>query len=270
MLSLYLIFLCLGCAGSTANSGASNQVVNTTVNISGNWRLSTGSSVFPGTSTQIAGALTSSQADVAGIAHVSSSPCYASTTDVLFTGSLTGNTSAPVDSNIALMTPAINNQILSITGVISSQGTQLSGVYTITGGCGNGDKGAIGGLKITPLAGTFAGTVGPTIGPRFSTAAVLNQSSISDAHGIFHLTGSATFTGLSCISSATIANPLTDTSLSGTDFSITFTSTANAASQIKIYGLILDAGINRMLVTQYQIAGGACPQSNGGGTISLQ
>ena len=259
------IMLIVGCGGS---KGGSNSPVNPTVSLTGNWSLSTASSAFPGTNTQIAAALTSSGVNVVGFAHVVNSPCYGFSTDVPISGQQTGSSNGLIDSDLTLATSAISNQILNVNGVVSGQGSTISGTYAIAGGCGNGDKGTLGGTRMAPLTGTYVGTIVSATGTKVATTALLTQSSTSDADGFFHMTGSATFTGSPCVTSATIVNASTDTLLAGNGFAAYLTSGTSAKTQIEIFGTFDPAA--HTLAVQYQVVGGLCTGDSGGGALTKQ
>jgi len=89
----------------------------------------------------------------------------------------------------------------------SGSASNLSGTYTVTGtGCAGGDRGTMSANLVPSVSGTWHGTFTSTVtpGPVVNATATLTQSSTPDAHGLFAVTGTVTFSGSACFTSGTI------------------------------------------------------------------
>ncbi len=182
------------------------------------------------------------------------------------TGTLTGSdislTSTPVEGQVITLTGTITENV--DTGVLTFTGT-----YSITGGCGDGDKGTVTGISIyidDALDGTFTTSQQQT----FTVSGGLGQYSSPSLDGSFGITGTAAFS-TPCFSSATIT-PGTLSSGSfiigttvGLEFdtgngTITFLGTVNLDSY--------DAEFDSYSITgNYTLSGGTC---DGTGTAVLR
>ena len=160
-----LVVLCwapLGCGGG-GNGSTGNPGVNNTASLSGNWQLTSNSTVALGATGNISASLATSGTTVTGIAHISS-PCYAYITDVPLSGQIKG------DGTFTVSSGSVNSQILTITG--TSLGSSISnGAYSIVGGCGAGDKGTVSGNTLAALTDTYSGTISTGSGGSVSVVA---------------------------------------------------------------------------------------------------
>jgi hypothetical protein len=256
LVSALLVVLCwvpLGCGGgSTGNTG-----VNGTASLSGNWQLTSNSTVFSGTTGNISASLATSGTAVIGIAHISS-PCYQYFTDVPLSGQIQGNGTFTISSG------SVNSQILTITG--TSLGSSISsGAYSIAGGCGAGDKGTVSGYTLAALTGTYSGTISTGLGSSVQVVAQLTQSTTANSvSGYYAATGSATFSGSPCYTQGTIAS--SSLGVLGNEFGINFTTPGSSPSTVSMAG-IFDAAAKTITVQSYY--GGVCGGS-GTGTLTAQ
>ncbi|MGA2236502.1 MAG: hypothetical protein ABSG23_13595 [Terriglobales bacterium] len=204
-----LVLLC-GCGGgpgtsySGSPSGSPSGPPAQGQSISSNWQFSTTSTVGMPPLT-IAGSISLSGTSLSGAVHVDGSNCFDRLTTVDLTGTLTG-------SNISLTSASDAGQVATFTGTIPNNalsGTyspgQLTGTYTINGGCANGDQGNVTGVKILYVANTLSGTFTTSEGGTFDVAGAVAQDSASSHEGSFGVSGTVTFSS-PCFSSGTITS----------------------------------------------------------------
>ena len=173
-------------------------------NFGGNWSFnatSTASTVPPPMT--IEGSITQSSSSLNGTFHVEGSNCFDRMTTVNLTGTLSAYNSA--SGNVSLTSASVAGQVISLTGTLKVDGRWiLNGTYTISGGCANGDEGALTGAKIASVDGHLDGTFTPTGQPAFNVSADLSQVQPS-SEGSFGVDGTVVFEG-PCWSSGTITS----------------------------------------------------------------
>ena len=200
---LVLVLLC-GCGGggyqgSTggAPGGASGP------NIADDWQFSMTSTVSGAPSLTIGGSISPSGSSVSGAVHINGSNCFDPFSTVDLTGTLTG-------SDLSLTTTSVNGQVTTLTGSISDNtftATHLPGefigTYAINGGCAGGDKGNVTGVKVSSMAGNWAGDLTSETGDTNRLTVTLAQGA-GTSEGIFALSGTAFFEVGTCFKSAKI------------------------------------------------------------------
>lgn len=214
--SLALSIVLAGCSGDGKTSRPPSYP-----NVNGNWGITASSSVYQGAITPVGVQLTENNGSVSGIAHLVSA-CYAITDTVPLTGSEDSS------GNLTLTSSAVNNQVLSITGNVSSASSLTGGTYSIAGGCGANDKGTVAGGMVSSISGTYTGTLKSLANnASYPISAALTQSTTVDTNGFEHLAGTATFTGSSCFTAPTIATPTSDSNVIGNVFAANLTEGKN-------------------------------------------
>jgi hypothetical protein len=171
------------CGGGSSSSNTPFSLIT-----SGNWSMAATSSASK-TKLDIGGSLVQSGANVAATVHIANSSCFNYVADdVQLAGAFTDNT-------VTLTSLPVNGQIVTL--VLAGVGNNLSGTYSIAGGCANGDHGTITAVYAAPVTGTWTATF--TDGSSSVNAvATLTQAASADAHGRFPLTGSISFSGSPC------------------------------------------------------------------------
>ena len=190
LLSLLAGVLALALAGC---GGTSNLALT-----QGNWLVTAVSGGSAGTFV-IGGNLTQSKSTLSGTMYVTGSLCFDSSQSVTMTGTVKGN-------KVTLISAAVKGQVITIsaTGAISS----LTGTYTIAGGCAAGDHGAVTADAVASLSGTWNGALLVNTAP-VAVSFALTQAATASPDGTFALTGTVTYTGSTCSSTASIINPST-------------------------------------------------------------
>jgi hypothetical protein len=140
---------------------------------------------------------------ISGAVHINGSNCFDPLSTAKLTGTLTG-------SDLSLTATSVDGQVTTLTGSISDNtltATHLPGefigTYTINGGCAEGDKGNVTGVKEPSLAGNWAGDFTSETGDTNRLAVTLAQGAAT-SEGIFALSGTAVFEVGTCFTSAKI------------------------------------------------------------------
>lgn len=195
----------------------------------------------------IAASINQSGSLLSGAVHVDGWNCFDRLTTVGLTGASTGN-------NVSLTSTSMGGQVVTLTGTVTDHA--LTGTYTISGGCADGDQGNITGVNIPTMANILKGAFTPVGDATFDVAADVAQHSTS-SEGSFGITGTATF-GTSCFSSGTITP--------GTFPSGSFIMGRSVALKIETgNGTLVFLGTENLSTGEisgnYTVSGGTCDQS---------
>jgi hypothetical protein len=230
----------------------------------GNWQGTLGSTApnaIYGSINQ-SGSTSSSGQFTTSVFHITL-PCYAATQvpDVPAQGFVNG-------TSVSLSSFTVNSQNLVLTATANAAGTSMSGTYSIYGGCGNGAQGAFNAIKYSDVTGNYVFTLNSSASQAVAAKAALTQNASDDGGGNFELSGTATFTGISCFTSGTIT-PSNTSVISGSNYSSVFlTNESGATSHITLTGNI-DQGATTISNVTYTITGGGCSGQTGTGTATL-
>jgi hypothetical protein len=168
--------------------------------LSGLYEVSGTSSSSASLNFTMAGSLMQNGSSVAGILHFTSPSCFPFSTDIPASGTLTDT-----KLDVGLSLPSGQRLIFSNLNHPSPGGHPqfLAGTYSVIGpGCLPVDQGSIS-AGADFLSGPYVGTLTSSTSTSSHITLTLNQTG-PDAHGLFSATGSATITGGTCFSSATI------------------------------------------------------------------
>jgi hypothetical protein len=195
----------------------------------------------------IAGSINRSGNAVSGAVHADGSTCFDQLTTMGLTGTVMGG-------NILLTSASISGQVMTFTGTATD--TALTGTYTISGGCADGDHGNVTGAKIPSITGQLDGTFTTSGAGSFNATAQLTEGSAS-SDGSFGITGTFTF-GASCPASGTIT--------SGTFPSGSFIVGTSVTLLIETgNGTVVFHGtadpVSGEISGDYTVSGGACDQN---------
>lgn len=161
----------------------------------------------------IGGSLVHSGDSLTGVMHVDAT-CYDIRSDVPFSGSLQG-------SDFTITSGSVDSQVVTFRG--TAQGDTLSGTYSISGGCANGDSGTIRGVHVPSITGTWKGT--DQNGQAFTVN--VQQQSSANSDGVFPLSGTVSASPTSCYPGGTLNL-------------IPFTSGASVLSYSTIFGNMVE------------------------------
>ncbi|MHB1938849.1 MAG: hypothetical protein ACYCOR_20045 [Acidobacteriaceae bacterium] len=264
-LTLLLGLIVGGLAGCGSGSGSK---ITTSADIPGNWEFT--ATIGRNGVVPIGVYLTSTGSVVSGTAGVQMpfpNDCINGCCGgpfAQFNDSLTGKLDDKGNLTLGSTVPN-GGPVFTMTAVVSG-GTMTNGTFNLTGGCPA--KGTITGVELPTLNGTYAGTVKSTdTGRSYSLSTTLQQSATINAQGSLNVTGTATFTGYPCLTSTTMAMPLSQNSgLSGDLFGVTMNGAGGAT--LSISGTLSQDG--KTVGVTYLAAGGSCHLDLGRGTLTLQ
>lgn len=271
-LALPLVLLSLllsGCSGSGSGSGSGGSGSGSgggsgpAVQISGNWQLQVTPRSGPAPFTSLAGFIDeqgtgSSPFTTAGF-QAQPGSCYTDATTVPMYGTTTG-------SGLNLVSFAVNNQVLTLNVQVDSTNSHFSGNYSIKGGCANGASGTVTGVEYSPVKGTYAGPITGS-NPAATASLALTQYTQGNGDGTFLVSGTATFTGISCFSQGTLAAQ--NGAVLGDTIDLTFTTNDPGGAQVQMQGTF-DTAASTLTFSSIQVNGGSCPGSLGTATLALQ
>lgn len=189
---------------------------------------------------------------ISGVLHISNSSCFPFNTDIQATGKLLNVES---DQDLTLTLPS--GQMLSFT--LQRPGDFFTGTYTITGtGCATQDQGMAGG-NFTNVGGIYIGSLNSSGGTSSNINLTINLVG-PDANGFFSATGTATITGGTCFSSATV-DPATV--LSGPNSQIVLVdSAAGKTGKTMLQGTLQGGNFGSVIFNgTYTSTEGACSDS---------
>jgi hypothetical protein len=187
-----LIVLMSGCGGGNNNNDGPPMPFTSGLHSMTATNPADGTTIFV-----LAGSLMQNGSSLSGTVHFQGSSCFAFATDIPITGTLTAS-----EADVTAMLP--NGQRVTFTGMTHPGGhpPQLAGNFSVAGsGCLANTQGLVFDREMnlsTRYVGQFISSTGTTA----SVTLILTQTG-PDAHGLFSATGTATFTGGTCFSSAT-------------------------------------------------------------------
>jgi hypothetical protein len=151
----------------------------------------------------VGGNLTQSGSSVTGTMYFFNS-CIDPSTPVNFTGSVSG-------TKVTLTSASVEGEVITVvaSGTTTSATSALTGTYTVSGGCDDGDTGTVTATAVAPISGTWAGSLSNCGAGRNgcvnATISIdLTQATAVSADGTFALTGNVTYTNSACSVSGTI------------------------------------------------------------------
>jgi len=237
-----------GC-GSGYNGSSSGKNLNLA---SGNWNVGGVSTTNPGLRILGGTTLNQSGTNASGIMHLVDPPCFNLIENINFSGSVNG-------SSLALTSAPVNGQTLSASAMGSD--TSLTGTYTLSGAaCAAADQGIFNLTLVPPATGTWTGSLKSSQGPVTQVSAMLTQSG-PDAQGLFMLSGTATFSGGTCLASG---------SVTGLAIGATYTlivAPSGSIGSVVIGGLLTDPATATALPVIYSSTETGCVDS-GTGTLN--
>jgi hypothetical protein len=200
-LPFLLVLLSIGLAGCSGSNGMMPTPTPTPIPFfSGLFEIDAVSNTdFP--VFRLQGNLTQNGNSMSGIMHLAMLSCVSFNTDIQVTGTLSNAPDFRFDLGMVL--PGGQKLSFSMTHP-NGQQNFLSGPYLFTGGAGCGVPEAGAALVQTMLlTGAWRATFTSSGGMTAQMSLALTQTG-PDAHGFFSATGTATITGGTCFSSATV------------------------------------------------------------------
>ncbi|HET9840241.1 MAG TPA: hypothetical protein VFR84_18585 [Candidatus Angelobacter sp.] len=256
----FLLFALSGCGGgNTSNTNPGPLMVFG----SGLHSTNAESPTNPSASNFVlVGSLIPNGSSISGIMHFQGSPCFPLTTDIPVTGTLT-----PTEADFTALLP--NGQRVAFTALQHPPVPHpqfLGGNYSVTGpGCLPNVQ-ALAGDEWLNFSGTYTGTFASATGNSAHVSLTLNQTG-PDAHGFFSATGTATITGGTCFSSATI-DPATVLLGDGSTLVLNDTAPGSAGKTIAIGTFVATSPVGFGFFSGiYTSTKGACSES---GSLGMQ
>ena len=103
------------------------------------------------------------------------------------------------------LTGSVYGQLVKLTGQLDRALTNLTGRYTIEGGCTGSDSGTLIGMRVPDLSGLWSGTLISWFSPPSKVASLqLYQASVGRGDGWFDIEGTARFTDTGCFENGTV------------------------------------------------------------------
>lgn len=267
--------LCLaGCGVSTTPTTTDPPSRNSSV--TGNWQLMATSTQAPyvGTSATYGIFLTQTGKAVTGIIGMqqlyplcvlpSGPPCAFpfGVIDLELVGTI------DTEGNLALSSVPNSGAGGAFSITASANNNTLSGTFSITYAGPSGtytDQGSISGYTVGSLNGTYTGTIkSTTTGNSIGVTTTLSQTAGPAPDGYLGVSGSASFAGSPCFSSATPPQP---GSLLGNVILVGFVPASSPSTTIVLSGTLSQDA--RTIVATYLVSG-SCGSDTEGGTLTLQ
>lgn len=194
-----LALLSIGLAGCGGNGMMPTPTPTPIPFFSGLFEIDANSTTSSATVFRLQGNLTQNGNSMSGIMHLAMLSCVSFNTDIQVTGTLSNPADLRLD--LAMVLPGGQNLSFSMS---HPNGTFFPGIYSFTGGVGCGVPDAGGAmLHAMGLTGAWRATFTSSGGTTAQMNLALTQTG-PDAHGSFSATGTATITGGTCFSSATV------------------------------------------------------------------
>lgn len=193
---LSLLVLLCSCGGGRASVHSPTTVPTAVaptgpqLKIPGNWELATLSTVgMPALA--IGGSIIQSGSTLNGALHVDGSSCFEQPTAIGLTGTLAGG-------NVSLTSASLDGQVITLAGTISKKDGypyELTGTYTIDGGCASGEKGNVTGYSVDGINGVWYGNLTTAGGADIHWGTDQLGQVGASSEGSFGLTGNFNFDG---------------------------------------------------------------------------
>lgn len=259
---MVVLLLCACTKGGGGGSGSGSGGGTTAADVTGNWEFQATPTKGSAPFTALAGYLHVSGSGtsqfITAAVQATSTTCYNNLADISLNGSVNS-------SQVIVTSIAVDNQILSLNMKANSTADQLSGTYTISGGCANGASGSITGQKYSLVNGTYTGALTNDVSRTMTLN--LTQYTHGTGDGGYQTSGTATFANDNCFSQGTLA--ITDGTIIGSAASFIFTTNDPGGAQVQMTGTI-DTTADTLTLSSIQVNGGSCPGALGPATLHLQ
>jgi len=266
-----------GCA--TGILPSPSATANSYTALSGNWQFSSSAAAAARLSS-LGGSLSASNlasggATITGILHPLNvaNQCLGANSSLAVTGSI------DAASHLTLTAP-VSGGTLTLSGTVAPDRKSLSApTYTISGGaCASPADAAVtaqtvgprdGASPVTaqqyqPVSGTYSGTLTTGEGQTFPLTSTLSQTSQPDANGVYHVQGTASSPGNTCVPTSLSA---TASTIDGGSISTTYTDSVTGTSITGTGATSPDAAT--ITISNWTI-NSPCGQDTGTGTLTRQ
>lgn len=225
--------------------------------VPGDWEFATQSTVgMPALA--IGGSIIQSGSTLSSSLHVDGSRCFEQPTAILLTGTLT-------DGNISLTSAPVNGEVIAFAGTITKKEGypyQLTGTYTIDGGCATGDQGNVTGYSVDGIKKVWYGNLTTAGGADIHWGTDQLGQVGASAEGSFGLTGDFNFDG-ACFNSG----KLTPGTFPTPSFILGTSVVLNIPTDNGTIAFVGTADSDGLIRGAYTVTGGPC-ESAGTGYLS--
>ena len=196
--------ICLGLAGCGGGSSVMPGPTPTPITFSsGLYEINQASGVHPGTNFTLQGSLLQSGNNLSGVMHASGLPCFPFNTDIPVIGKLGIDNTGNFTVDLVYSLPGGQTLSLNTIHPFGHLGV-ITGTYSLAGaGCAASDQGNVGGQSLS-IGGSWMGHFNSSGGVVSQVTNMTLTQTGPDANGFFSATGTATITGGTCFSSATV------------------------------------------------------------------
>lgn len=218
----------------------------------------------------IGGNITQTGSNVAGTMYIVGSDCLDSSSGIAFTGTVKG-------TQVTLTSPSLEGQVITVTasGTSTSTTTALTGTYAVVGGCDDGDTGTLTANLVTPITGTWNGSLsncdaGVNGCSNATISFDMTQATTVSDDGTFALTGNISYTNSGC---GTVSGTITGGFIAGqfVTLNATTTDTSEGTESFTYDFALLDNPTTPANMTgTYSVSGGNCDGDQQVLTLSLQ
>ena len=261
-----LVGLLAGCSAGITNANSSSAYTDA----SGNWQFKSTATAAARLSS-LGGSLTVNGTAVSGILHPLSATgqCLSTSTPVPVSGAI------DLAGHLTITGP-ISRGTLTLSGTLSTDRKSLtSATYTVTGGdCAfpaaksvfarDDSSNPVTAEQFQPVSGTYAGTLTTGDGETFSLSSTLTQTSQPDADGVYHVSGTATSPGNTCLPTSL---PATASTIDGGSISTTYTDPSTGTSITATGSTSPDSAT--ITIASWSITS-VCGSDSGTGTLTRQ
>lgn len=251
-----------GCSGATQVLSSGVPSAEGFAGVTGNWRFVSSGSV------ELAGALAVAGSHVSGHLHTVAGSCGSSEGAAF---AVSGTIDA--EGRLRLSGQDDAERGFAVSGIVGAdQRSLVDPNVSMTGSCPINvvahavhaeDNAGTTGQQYQAVTGSYTGSFTDTDGDSLPVQATLSQPTSPDANGIYHLTGRATFAGVTCLSSPIV----TSSTVTGNQISATYTDPNSGASVTGSGTFSPDA---QTLTIDTWTLTGSCGPANGFGTLAHQ
>ena len=274
LMSLAIVASVIAMVGCTLPNKPIPTPTPVATSLTGNWEITLYSTTWPGITFPFGIYLTQTGSTVSGVGSyvgeafpmycLAGSPPYCPSFPFAYVSpNFTGIVGT--DGNIVLTTATAGSNPITITITASTtNNTTLSGSFAITQTT-TLDQGPVTGTMIAPLNGTYAGTLLSSVtGNSIGVTTTLSQSG-PNSSGILEYSGSANFTGVSCIGSVTVP---ASGNFFGNQLMIDLVPANIPHSGIYMTGIISPDA--KTIAVNYESVSSSCSTDFASGTLTLQ
>ena len=247
-----LLLLAAGC-------GVQTPPLQTGTPLSGNWSFQAQSKAQNQPLTLNLGFTQGSYETVSAVARLNGASCVSPATNILLTGSVSGNNA------LTLVSQPFGGTTLVLQGEVAATGNAIGGAtWSFKGGsCGSLGQMNVAATDYSQISGQYSGNFTDTSGNSLPVEATLLQTTQPNANGQFTLSGTATFPSNTCF----VDQPtLTSSVVTGDALSMTYADSSGGA--VLTAAGTFNSTATQLTISHWSIAGGNCDGDSGTGVLT--